>query len=1365
MKPRFHSLFAYKEGNGRGRKNRVDGYTLLENRRRGIVSSETLDVLTENGVEITADEVRKVTGFGEEGAKLVANYSNADGATFNKVLEEVKASYMTGFKQPDLNVKKGKDVFISKAQEDAFTAGQMDRKMEDLAAKERFRNAVVNMESGVLAENLPSDVKQSEVATLNLLAEGLGVKAYMAKGLKGNAEYNRQTGEVPIDFDFEREVGGQKVSIVFHAAHEIALHRVVDLAPEEGSAFVYAMYNHIAGNEPSIFTVADQKRSAYAAQGEEISLAKAMEEVSANNILYLYGNDEARFHKAIDSIINGTDEKAKQGLRKYIEYLAEMIRKIRDFLAGKSAKEKAKIQPKLDEITSLRDMFETAVAKAVENKKAVEAKAHTKQTAEAQKNTDTEDGVDFSLKNVDGKSFVWIEESGLTNKQLNSHQAVAGYIAQHIGEVYTIIESGQKVYIGEDLPQEYTHSKYTTFLRRVNRTAARGKNKAVDGFGELIETATNRRWEKTQHTHNKDAKYGMYRYANSFAFPIKDNRGKITKVRAFDVELLIRNASDGNKYLYDIVGIEENTTAEIGLLERMTRLPAERQATRDSVSNDNIPQNSNSVKNEISLKKENSSDTLEKNMGAEYNGNTSYSLKWRTDLNATQFKMLEDWIRQVENHEPKRIADTVGCWYKGRIDGEALFAIYSTETPEHPTILYERKGDDGSFELDILIDLLEDEEDGKGINGKPSFAQRVSQGSWLQNVNSSQNNLRNLGGGRHNQNVGVLPRQSQRNGSRAFRNVLENLFRESEEKSYSLKRIDGQKNTAPEGGVDFSLKTLGYADKVFDFEVTQSDINRYIEKAYLNDNEKSYIKFLKVGRDLINEVSSDVDISGYSHALRDNDIRHIKNSHGKKTNEKYPVTEADVELIPYIVENYDKVFYKTNANGDPGLIYVKVMPGDVIYYVEAITTEYNREKLLINKQMVKTGIDSIPNLYGLIDAIHKKQSSSQYLADLHEIRKAYVQDVKENYSRDNISHPQKIVKSDFSLKDSDYIKAVESVPARRESNYSDEFVKSTFESFGIDAPGDYIHVQRQVLKTLLGENFFTDTEKRKRVDVNEDSGMIIETNKSGIDETFNLKNYARLGKNKKITKLATIRRLPEIIEKGRLVADNVQNQYGNSDNKKFAYIEHTLEVDGKDVTIRLDIKKSPQKNKFWVHRVWEKETANTFPASINTDAEAGHTSADLNKSVAHPEQKVKSDFSLKGMLSEREYVATIQGLQKGDEAAKRKLAKYVEKGHVSTELYNELIERYGAIPSGEKPHRDIQVPQKTGKNKKVSQTVRTILEAKATPDEALPTIEKMVEDGIFSYDAYTDKKALKEADTYIKEYGWDESLVKKQIEK
>ena len=49
-------------------------------------------------------------------------------------------------------------------------------------------------------------------------------------------------------------------AIVFHAAHEMALHRVVELAPEEGRAFVYEMYKHLAGNDSSNITLACQDK-------------------------------------------------------------------------------------------------------------------------------------------------------------------------------------------------------------------------------------------------------------------------------------------------------------------------------------------------------------------------------------------------------------------------------------------------------------------------------------------------------------------------------------------------------------------------------------------------------------------------------------------------------------------------------------------------------------------------------------------------------------------------------------------------------------------------------------------------------------------------------------------------------------------------------------------------------------------------------------------------------------------------------------------------------------------------------------------------------------------------------------------------
>ncbi len=101
--------------------------------------------------------------------------------------------------------------------------------------------------------------------------------------------------------------------------------------------------------------------------------------------------------------------------------------------------------------------------------------------------------------------------------------------------------------------------------------------------------------------------------------------------------------------------------------------------------------------------------------------------------------------------------------------------------------------------------------------------------------------------------------------------------------------------------------------------------------------------------------------------------------------------------------------------------------------LKLFTSKYHNENLLVNKQMVKAGINEIPNLRGLIDAINKKESSSQYLADLQKIRKAYAQSVKENYSNNSIPKPEDAVK-DSSKKGSKAVAVLEIGDYKSESH-------------------------------------------------------------------------------------------------------------------------------------------------------------------------------------------------------------------------------------------------------------------------------------------------------------------------------------------
>lgn len=92
--------------------------------------------------------------------------------------------------------------------------------------------------------------------------------------------------------------------------------------------------------------------------------------------------------------------------------------------------------------------------------------------------------------------------------------------------------------------------------------------------------------------------------------------------------------------------------------------------------------------------------------------------------------------------------------------------------------------------------------------------------------------------------------------------------------------------------------------------------------------------------------------------------------------------------------------------------------------------------------------------------------------------------------------------------------------------------------------------------------------------------------------------------------------------------------------------------------------------------------------------------------------------------------------------------------------YQGLIEKYGAIEQGENPRaRDVQVPRQTADGKKVSRTVRTVMEAAATPDAMVPTIQEMVEKGEFSYEVAGDKAAIENAEAIIRDKGFQAALM------
>ena len=86
-----------------------------------------------------------------------------------------------------------------------------------------------------------------------------------------------------------------------------------------------------------------------------------------------------------------------------------------------------------------------------------------------------------------------------------------------------------------------------------------------------------------------------------------------------------------------------------------------------------------------------------------------------------------------------------------------------------------------------------------------------------------------------------------------------------------------------------------------------------------------------------------------------------------------------------------------------------------------------------------------------------------------------------------------------------------------------------------------------------------------------------------------------------------------------------------------------------------------------------------------------------------------------------------------------------------------LIRQYGAIPKGEKPAREIELPRATSKTQKVMQTARTIAEAGITTDQMADTIQENAAQGAYSDEVYADRDALADAETVIRRKGWEQA--------
>ena len=137
-----------------------------------------------------------------------------------------------------------------------------------------------------------------------------------------------------------------------------------------------------------------------------------------------------------------------------------------------------------------------------------------------------------------------------------------------------------------------------------------------------------------------------------------------------------------------------------------------------------------------------------------------------------------------------------------------------------------------------------------------------------------------------------------------------------------------------------------------------NEISDYINNSLKNKQQDMFMKIGEVSNRLKDDMLKiGLNLKGFVHALRDNDIRHIDKSHGSRSNDKYKVTKDDYNLLNDIFNNYDILYEGYNTKkGNIAIAYEKSY-NNKIYVVE----EVYENGVLSLKQIIKTGVKSKPS--------------------------------------------------------------------------------------------------------------------------------------------------------------------------------------------------------------------------------------------------------------------------------------------------------------------------------------------------------------------------------------------------------------------
>lgn len=198
----------------------------------------------------------------------------------------------------------------------------------------------------------------------------------------------------------------------------------------------------------------------------------------------------------------------------------------------------------------------------------------------------------------------------------------------------------------------------------------------------------------------------------------------------------------------------------------------------------------------------------------------------------------------------------------------------------------------------------------------------------------------------------------------------------------------------------------------------------------------------------------------------------------------------------------------------------------------------------------------------------------------------------------------------------------------------------TVKNIGIKNINNVGEVIDKVCKCLEGD-FLSIGEDAKPIE-NIDTGMQIYVYRKGINETFGKKEfYKDLSDEWKKVKIAVALELDEIIKYGEVRANEAENMHKQNSDTKFAYLTAPVTVDGKKVTVDIDIRRTNRGDRFYMHKI--KIADSSSRAAVKRPKSKAELSAS-DASLAQKQDEGNRKFSLSKTVEETENLIAVHNL-------------------------------------------------------------------------------------------------------------------------